>query len=173
MEMKLLAVAVSALFMASSALAAVEGESSIVTFTGSIVEETCSLDSKNLEVTMGDVSVNTFDGMYGTTTNKPFTIALNCGENAGDKSATITFTGDSASQSLGHTALVTGNTDVGVQILQGAELLKIDGSATSTPFPLTVSSSNSLDFAARYVALNATVNTGSANATANFTVHYE
>lgn len=95
MKMKLLAITVPAFFMASSALAAVEGETSTINFTGNIVEETCSLSegAKGQTVALGDVAVNTFNGTGTTTVARPFTISLeNCAP-ATYTNASITFTG--------------------------------------------------------------------------------
>ncbi|HEY4467227.1 MAG TPA: fimbrial protein [Klebsiella sp.] len=175
MKIKLVAITVSAFFMASSALAAVEGESSTINFTGNIVEETCSLaeGAKGQTVALGDVAVNTFSGAGTTTVARPFTISLeNCAP-ATYTNASITFSGQT--EGSDGTALTTSDfstTNVGIQILQNGTPLVLDGSTASASQSLT-DGANDLNFSARYVAVNDDVAAGAANGMANFTVNYE
>ncbi|HCO1253921.1 TPA: fimbrial protein [Escherichia coli] len=174
MKLKLIAAAIPALFMASSAFA-VEGETSTVQFNGNIVEDTCTLAnaSKGQTVQLGDVSVNAFSGTGSTTQGTPFTIGLEGCNPEIATTAAISFAGETVGS--GATALSTsdvGTTNVGIQILQAGTPLVLDGSATSVPQSLD-SGTNSLNFTARYVAVADDVAAGQANGTANFTVSYE
>ncbi|MEN0617379.1 fimbrial protein [Klebsiella indica] len=170
MKMKLLAIAVPALFMASSVLAA-EGDGSTINFTGNIVEQTCSLAdiSKDQTVILGDVAASTFTGSGSVSTEAPFTITLeDCP--LGTNDAVISFTGNIAG--FGNTAMSTDDIDttgVGVQILDDSVPVSLSGTVVKT----LTEGTNELEFAARYVAMGEKVKAGSANATANFTVSYQ
>lgn len=174
MNVKLIAAAIPAFFMSSSAFAA-EGETSTVQFNGNIVEDTCTLTdaSKDQVVQLGDVSVSAFSGTGTTTQGTPFTIGLEGCNPTTATTAAISFAGETVGS--GATALSTSNvstTNVGIQILQAGTPLVLDGSATSVPQSLDAGT-NSLDFTARYVAISDDVAAGPANGTANFTVNYE
>ncbi|MBJ9260673.1 type 1 fimbrial protein [Citrobacter amalonaticus] len=176
MKEKLLFIAIPALFITSSAMAAVEGETSTINFTGNVVEDTCSLSgaSKNQTVDLGDVSVNSFSGAGTTTVSKPFSITLDGCSTGTYSNASITFNGETETSSA--TTLVTdniGTTNVGIQILQNDTPLSLDGSAASDAQTLADGDGNEMKFAARYVAVNADVAAGTANGTANFTVNYQ
>ena len=173
MKLKLIAVTIPAMIMATSAFA-VEGEHSTVNFNGNIVEATCSLaaGSKDQTVTLGDVSTNAFSGANTTAAEKDFTIDLESCDTAIAQQASLTFSGETAND----TALKTSEGDttkVGIQILQGGQPLILDGSTASVPLTLTDGDENSMPFSARYIALDEAVAAGAANATANFTVSYE
>lgn len=161
-----------AILMISSSAFAIEGETSTVVFNGEIVESTCALatGSKNQVVALGTVSANSFSGAGGTSMAKEFSINLtDCNlENA--SSATVTFSGDTAADNALN---VTGGAEgVGIQILQNGTPLTLDGSTASVAQDLE-EGNNSLNFAARYVALEDDVTAGLANATASFTLNYE
>lgn len=172
MKAKFIAAAIPALFMAN-AFAAIEGESGTVNFTGQIVESTCSIapGNNNQTVDLGQVSANAFGGQGGATSAKNFSIKLaDCNTEIASQ-ASVLFSGETAND----TALKTSEgdaTNVGIQILQNGTALKLDGVTPSAAQDL-IEGENSLDFAARYVALSDEVAAGEANATANFTLQYE
>lgn len=174
MEMKLTAAALTALFFASSASAAIEGESSTVRFTGEITQATCSLatDSIDKPVELGSVASSTFHRQGDVSTSRDFAINLIECDTEVAKKVSLTFHGDTASDTALNTSAVA-TTKVGIQILQDGAPLTLDGSTPTTPQTLTDGDNNSLPFAARYVALDDNVAAGEANATAFFTLHYE
>lgn len=174
MKLKALVMAIPALLaISSSAFAAdgVQGETSTITFTGTIVASTCALDTtaQNKQVELGDYSTNAFAAAGATVAAKDFTIDLTgCDENSG--AATIAFSGNTANDT---TLSTTGGAKgVGIQILQDGAPLKLDGTTVSKPISL-VSGVNPLPFSARYISLDDKVEAGGANATANFTVFYQ
>ncbi|MBC3252456.1 fimbrial protein [Serratia fonticola] len=172
MKVKLVSAIVPALFMMSSSAFAIEGETSTVIFNGEIVESTCALaaNSKNQVVQLGSVSANTFGGAGGTSLSKEFTINLTDCNLDNATSATVTFSGDTATDKALN---VTGGAEgVGLQILQNGTPLTLDGSAASVAQELE-EGNNTMSFAARYVALADDVTAGLANATASFTLNYE
>lgn len=147
-----------------------EGETSSVTFKGSIKENTCVLgkDSVAQIVELGDVesSVLAKTGLASQPTS--FTISLN---ECASASASVTFSGDTANdESL---KVIGGATGVGIQILENGKPLKVDGSASSVVKKVGADSANDFTFSARYIALDDTIEPGEANATAQFTVKYE
>ena len=172
MKVKLISALVPAVLMMSSSAFAAEGETSTVNFTGEIVESTCALApvSKNQTVDLGQVSANVLATVNSTSQPKAFAINLTGCSLANATTATVTFSGDTAAD----TALnVTGGAaGVGLQILQNGTPLTLDGSTASAAQTLVVGN-NTLDFAARYVALAATVTAGKADAVANFTMNYQ
>lgn len=166
------AVAIPALVMTSvSAFASTnEGETSTVIFKGSIKENTCVLANDSIAqiVELGDVesSVLAKTGRASQPTN--FTISLNECDSA---SASVTFSGDTANEEALN--VTGGASGVGIQILEGGIPLKVDGSASSIVKQVGDENANDFTFAARYIALNDSINAGVANATVQFTVKYE
>lgn len=172
MKVKLISAIVPAFLMMSSSAFAIQGETSTVIFNGEIVESTCALAtaSKNQAVNLGTVSANVLGAVNSTSQSKSFSINLTDCDLDSAKTVTVTFSGDTAAD----TALkVTGGAaGVGLQILQNGTPLTLDGSTASVAQTL-VKGNNTLDFAARYVALAATVTAGKADATASFTMNYQ
>lgn len=168
-------VAIPTLVMASvTAFAAPnEGETSTVSFNGSIKENTCVLDSNSVAKTveLGDVesSVLASAGLASQPTS--FTISLN---ECASASASVTFSGDTFNDEvLKLTASPTTAAGVGIQILENGTPLKVDGSASSIIKQVGAEGANDFIFAARYIALDNTIESGTANATVQFTVKYE
>lgn len=174
MKLKLIAAAIPALFMVSSAFA-VEGESSTVNFTGNIVEDTCVLDagSQDQTVQLGDVSVSSFSGTGTVSQGTAFAIGLESCNPALAQTAAIVFSGETVGTE-GNALATSGfeTTNVGIQLQQDGAPLMLDGSASSVPQTLEVGT-NTLNFTAHYIAMADTVAAGEANGVANFTVNYE
>lgn len=168
------AVAIPALVMASaSAFAAVEGETSTIQFTGAIKENTCTLDqdSMNQKINLNTVETSVFQNGQGAASQPTnFTIAL---KDCASSTAAIFFSGDHATDEV---LKVTGGAEgVGIQILEGTKVLKVDGSGASSPKEVTPNDAAEWSFGARYVALGSAsdIKPGEANATAQFTVNYK
>ncbi|WP_312629569.1 fimbrial protein [Scandinavium sp.] len=171
---KYLAVAISALIVTSSAMAASQGESSTVKFTGSISEPTCTLSdaSKDQTVPLGDVQTTAFSGAGSTASAGDINIDLeNCSIKT-LKTATVTFKGDTANDTALKTTAVD-TTKVGIQILENGQPMKLDGSQPSGTQDLVEEGATSFKFSARYVALDEAVAAGDAGGVANFTVNYQ
>ncbi|EHF4936933.1 fimbrial protein [Enterobacter hormaechei] len=169
-------VAIPALVMASaSAFAAVEGETSTIQFTGAIKENTCTLDqgSLNQKINLNTVETSVFQGGQGAASQPTnFTIAL---KDCAKSSASVFFSGDHVEGNAEALKVTGGAKGVGIQILEGATVLKVDGSAPSSPKEVDVDKAAEWSFGARYVALGSAsaIEAGEANATAQFTVNYE
>ncbi|MEG5552324.1 fimbrial protein [Enterobacter wuhouensis] len=174
MNIRMLSVAISLLTAALPA-SAIEGESSTINFTGNITEATCALTTGGgpLSVVLGDVAANTLKqaGLYSTAND--FTIGLEDCDVSVANQASVTFSGDTASDTALKTrAGAMAASGVGIQILQNGQPLILDGSTASAEVALTTGS-NSLPFSARYIALDENVTAGRADATANFTMNYQ
>ncbi|CAI0832833.1 fimbrial protein [Serratia quinivorans] len=173
------------LISASSAFAA----DGTLNFTGDIKDTTCVVDfgtgGTSLSIPMGTFNKSAFSGGSGTTSNATkFAIKLKTCPTAYTK-ATVEFDGTADTNNSKVLALTKGTTadpsatGVGIQISDkdGAVLALKTASAS---YPLTAGDAsdptkdvtNDLDFTARYIATAATVTSGTANATANFTVKY-
>ena len=165
-------VTLPALLMASTSTFAAtsEGETSTISFYGTIKENTCVLDGDSLakEIDLGTVESSVLAQPGRASLPTSFTISLKDCQAA---SASLTFSGDTAND---ETLSVTGGaTGVGIQILEKGVPLKVDGSASSAIKAVGPTSTNDFTFAARYIALSDTIKTGNANATAQFTVKYQ
>lgn len=158
---------------ATNALAA-DGK---ITFNGSITDVACTVDSssKDMTVTLGNVSRTSLDGSAGKTAAPvSFNIKLtNCPVAINGKNASVIFDGISANND--NTALKL-TQDTGVATGVGVQISDNSGSIVplftpSSSYPL-VTGVNSLGFTARYVSLTNAVTAGPANAVSNFTIAY-
>lgn len=157
------------MFMTSSVMAA----DGTINFTGSITDQTCTVGN-SVSVNLEKVAKSALDGGSGKkAAPTPFTISLtDCPDTVTGASVTFDGTPDSVNQTLLALDSGTGNaTGVGIEIAD----------KNGTPIPVhtrspdfTLSSgSNSLEFLARYVSTGATVGTGKANGTSQFTIAYK
>lgn len=177
------ALATTTLLTASATFAA----DGTLSFTGDIKDTTCVVDfggasGTALTIPMGTFAKSAFSGGAGTTANaSKFSVKLKTCPVAYTK-ATVEFDGTPDSNDSKVLALTAGTgadapaSGVGVQIIDkdGTVLPLKTASASYALVSGTTASdnTNSLDFTARYVATAATVTSGKANATANFTVKY-
>lgn len=160
------------MFCSYGAIAA-DGE---IKFTGSIIDQTCSIDStsRNQTIPLGKIAKNALSGSVGAKAAATHfsLIVKSCPETI--TGGTVKFDGDGDSLYPNLLALDAGSgtaTGVAVQIADktGKE---IPLHYSSSEFPLTTGT-NTLDFTARYVSTSSTVTVGSANATAQFTIIYK
>lgn len=169
-------VAIPALVMASaSAFAAVEGETSTIQFKGAIKENTCTLDqgSMNQVINLNTVETSVFQNGQGSASQPTnFTIAL---KDCDSSKASVFFSGDPVEGNDEALKVTGGAKGVGIQIVEGANVLKVDGSAPSSIKEVNATDATEWLFGARYVALGSAsaIEAGEANATAQFTVNYE
>ncbi|MBA7843253.1 type 1 fimbrial protein [Klebsiella sp. RHBSTW-00484] len=167
---------IPALVMASTCAFAVrEGETSTVTFKGSIKENTCVLTKASAAqvVILGDVESSVLASANSASQPTNFTISLDECDSA---NASITFSGTTATDEVlsitGKESVASG---VGIQILNSSTYLpvKVDGSAPAATMEVGADKANEFNFAARYFALGDNISAGEANATAQFTVKYQ
>lgn len=148
-----------------------------VKFTGSITDAPCVVNAstEGLPVELGQYRASDFSKVGDTSSPKTFNISLsNCAVDTYTK-ASVTFNGLTSSGD--NTILSTDGGDssatgVGIQILKKNITLALDGSKASETTSLT-EGNNNLAFQARYIAKNATVTPGQANASADFTITYQ
>ncbi|EPS0499543.1 fimbrial protein [Escherichia coli] len=171
MKIKLTILVISALSLPVSH-AAVEGERSTLSFTGKIVESTCSLDtsSDKQNIDLGTISANVFNGSNTFSEQQAFTIQLNDCSTSAYSNATLTFRGDTINSNT-ELNVTGGATNLGLQILENGTPLAMDGSS-STADKALVNGTNIFDLTTRYIALDNTVGVGAANASVNFMVEY-
>lgn len=161
---------ISAAFI-SSAFAA-DGK---INFVGKITDESCTVTNNManpLTVTLGNVAKTAFAGAGSTAAPTKFTIALTKCPSSVTK-ATVKFDGQSDAVKNSILALTA---ETGVATGVGIELADNNNNViplftASASYPL-VEGSNNLDFVARYYATSATVTSGPANSTSNFTLIY-
>jgi type 1 fimbria pilin len=147
-----------------------------VNITGSITDNTCSVSaaSKNMTVSMGNVSSKIFYRAGDGTAYRAFSISLEkCGGAASHVSVTFAGTTDSQDASL---LTLTGGagaaTGMGVGIYdKDKNLIPLNTSSEGEDL-VPNQASVTLSFYARYVANGATVASGIANATGTFKLTY-
>lgn len=159
-------------------------EDGTVTINGKVITTTCQVDanSKNLTVTLPTVSTAALDAANKTTGRTPFSIKLTgCDSNTAQ--ARIYFEPDPA-----NTDLTTGNLlnkptgsaaqNVQVQILKKDGATKIDLSQDvagqgADYINVANQAAASLDYYARYVAVNGAAGAGEVKSVVNYTVDYK
>lgn len=171
MKKNLLAVAVLSASAFTSSVFAADGALNI---TGSIIEKSCTVDtdSQNKQIVLGKIGKTAFDANK-TAGAKAFNLVLTGCPNT-VSSATVRFDGTQIQGQSGLLALTADAdkaTGIGVQLLDDASNV-INIGNDSRVYDLEENKDNVLGFVARYYAYD-TVNAGSANATANFTVAYQ
>lgn len=145
-------------------------------FTGSITDQTCTVDSgsQSLNVDLGKVAQTALNGAAGMKASPTrFTLNLSdCPDTVTGASVKFDGTSDGTNQNL--LALDNGT---GVATGVGIEIADKNGAViplhtVSTDYTLA-EGANTLDFVARYVSTGAAVTTGAANGTSQFTISYK
>lgn len=169
----------ASLMLAGHALA----EDGVVHFVGEIVDTTCEVTSDTADqiVPLGKVSKNAFSGVGSLASPQKFSIKLeNCP--ATYTQAAVRFDGTEA---VG-TPLTAGNpgdftgtgqaiaaTGVGIRIFNQSDNSQVKLYNDSAYTAIDAEGKAEMKFIARYVATNATVTAGTANADSQFTVEYK
>lgn len=148
-----------------------------INFIGTITDTACTITNSPtnpLNVTLGSVSKTAFNGAGSTAAPTKFSIELtNCPVTV--TGATVKFDGTSANSdntALKLTQVAGVATGVGIQ-LSDATGAVVPLYTASSVYPLS-EGTNELNFIARYLALTdtASITTGSANSTSQFTIAY-
>ncbi|EIO7469649.1 fimbrial protein [Salmonella enterica subsp. enterica] len=172
------AVLFTAMGIASSAMAS-DGQ---VNFKGKIIEAGCQINGNvtdTQDVTLGEVSKTALAGAGTTAATTKFSLVLTaCPADLLGKPVSVKYDGTPDSVNNDYLQL-TGYGDAGVAKGVAIQLLNSDGSDLplyTASKPVTLASDaaeeTTLDFFARYVATEATVEGGDANGVANFTLTY-
>ncbi|WP_071608889.1 fimbrial protein [Entomohabitans teleogrylli] len=155
-----------------------DGGDGVVNFTGSISDDTCTVatSAQTVNVELGTIATSNLSGSADRkAAPTSFKIALeNCP--SAINSANIKFDGKRDTDNSALLQLTNYGTNgvaegVAVGIYDKSDNL-IPLYSASSDYPL-VAGNNELEFVARYVSTSNTVNPGSANATANFTLSYK
>ncbi|MDZ4034389.1 fimbrial protein [Kluyvera ascorbata] len=167
----------SACFMVMASVAGnVQAADGTIKFTGSITDQTCTVDSvsQNLNVDLGNVAQTALDGAPGMKASPArFTLNLTgCPDTVTGANVKFDGTSDGTNQNL--LALDSGT---GIATGVGIEIADKNGTAiplhsASADYSLT-EGANMLDFVARYVSTGTAVTTGTANGTSQFTINYK
>ncbi|AZD09517.1 hypothetical protein C4K26_4123 [Pseudomonas chlororaphis] len=168
---------IAAALLAGSAFATMaHAADGTINFTGNITDATCTVtpSTANQTVRLGDVASSGLTAVGATSAPSRFNIVLTaCPATA--TSATIKFDGPSDAANSSLLALTAGAgvaTGVGVGLYEQDAVTQIPVGGTSASRTLSTTVDTTFNFIAKYVATNATVVAGSANATSAFTVSY-
>jgi major type 1 subunit fimbrin (pilin) len=143
-----------------------------IKFTGQVLDSTCTLDSKSLDVPMGAVTVDAF-ATAGTTGRKvPFQINLsNCNAKLSGVRVELDGPGDSIQpEFLGLDTGAAAAKGIAIELLD-KDAKRVPINSASNEYAIT-EGSNALDFGARYISTADAVSAGDANASAAFTLLY-
>ncbi|MBV4368514.1 fimbrial protein [Erwinia sp. BNK-24-b] len=179
--MKKLCTALTTVALMTMGLSAAAADG-VINFKGSIIDAACTVDldgsgASTMNVTLGNVNKTAFSGVGstagGTASTTQFNVLLkNCPESvttAKVKFDGIAYAGDNTVLALTQEKGVA--TGIGIQLSDSNGIRPLF--TESTPYVLTSgSTTNKLDFYARYIQKAATVTAGPANAVATFTVNY-
>lgn len=146
-----------------------------VNITGDIHNNTCTVNTKDLNVDMGSIAAKQFYTAGVSTTPVKFSIALkDCG--AAAKSVAVIFSGTAAATGSSLLALdkTTGAaTGLGIAILDDKKSA-IPVNSASHGYPLIAGvAAATLDFFAQYTSFNQKVTAGVASASVTFNMTYQ
>ena len=168
--MKLLTLLVAFSGITHTALAA----DGTVKFKGNILDTACTVDSGSADqtVTLGDIAKAAFKAKDDTAAPTKFSIKLTACPTG---TVNVKFDGVSDPANLDLLKLDTGQTATGVAIqITDAQnnLIKLHESNSLSAVTVATDKTATMNFIARYQATSATVGSGTANATSQFTVIY-
>lgn len=159
-----------------------------INFNGSVVAAPCAVDnsSDGQSVTLGQIATNELASKGATGSAVPFSIKLigcdlspqaSAAEGTTNYTkASITFSGSNLdATTLQVSADGAGQLpaeNVGIQIMQANKAVNVDGTKSTITQDL-IAGTNEIPFTATYVATDASVVAGAANASVNFRVNYE
>jgi type 1 fimbria pilin len=145
---------------------------------------TCTVTTPSIVVPLGDVARNSFLGLGSTSREQSLDIGLNCTGGATGVVATVYATltdqtnPSNVSSTLSLTAASTAK-GVGIQVLNGTNVLsfgpdsKTIGNKNQWSAGQTGNGTFNIPLKARYVQTAATINAGTANGIATFTIGYQ
>lgn len=147
-----------------------------INFTGTITDVACTVDTSSASqtVNLGTVSSKAFTASGSTAAPTRFGITLtNCPATA--TKASVKFSGPTNSANTSILALTSGSdtaTGVGIGIYEQDATTLIPVGSTSASKTLSSDANTTLNYIAKYVSTAASVGTGTANATSDFTIVY-
>ncbi|WP_379934553.1 fimbrial protein [Enterobacter sichuanensis] len=148
-----------------------------INFTGEVIDSACTVVnglSNPLTVSLGKFAKSAFTGSGSTTSTTRFSIQLkNCPDTV--TSASVTFGGTPDGNNKDILAVTSGTgtaSGVGVQLLDKTQT-PLSLYTSSAAYTLTSgTTTNDLEFGARYIQTGGTVSAGVANAASTFTIVY-
>lgn len=190
MNMKKVVIAIGAVMAmsASSAYAAGDASTNVVTvtggtvhFRGSLVDAACSVSTDSVDqiVDLGQHPLHDFKTIGDKSELRPFTIKLEDCDTTVATTAAVAFSGSVDSTNSDLLAVDSSGSNeasaagVGIQILdESSKVVKPDGSTFSTAHKL-IDGENILNFKSQYVSTVASPTAGQANADATFIMQYQ
>ncbi|WP_413504028.1 fimbrial protein [Serratia grimesii] len=174
MKLKAIATVIPALFSVSAFAADIEGGTSRVTFTGKVIEASCTVsqDSLNQVIDMGTIAAGDLSqARKGKERN--FNIKVSgCNDTDGLAKAYVIFKGATTNQDSTILSTTGNNDTVGIEIKHNGQPVILDGEAKTADVKIGGDGNALFNFTANYVALQDNVETGDANASADFTIFY-
>lgn len=145
-------------------------------------QPTCAVISPSIMVPLNNIPIRTFTGVGSTSPNVPLMIQLQCEGGSSTNHVYVTLTDETNSANTSTTlSLALGSTakGIGIQVLNGTTVLGY-GPDSSVPgntnqwFAGTVGAGGyNIPLTARYVQTTPTVEAGTANGIASFTMSYQ
>jgi len=174
---KLIIAGIVAGMACASVSAFASGGEGQINFTGEIIDSACTVVnglSNPLDVSLGKVAKSAFTGSGSTTSTTRFSIQLkDCPETV--TSAAVTFGGTPDGGNSNVLAVTTGTgtaTGIGIQLLNKTEN-PLSLYTASAGYTLTSgTTTNDLEFGARYIQTGSSITAGPANAVSTFTIVY-
>ncbi|WP_337264089.1 MULTISPECIES: fimbrial protein [unclassified Serratia (in: enterobacteria)] len=170
----IVATLVAAAAMTAASAFAADGT---INFTGSVIDQACEVNggSNTLTVTMGNVAKSALAVPGNTAAATAFTLNVKNCPSTTDGNVQVSFDGKNVDGNTEVLALTNAGTPgvakgVGIQLYDKSQN-KLPLNTASTTYALS-NGDATLDFVARYIATNATVEAGSADAAVNFTIIY-
>ncbi|MEP8861262.1 fimbrial protein (plasmid) [Enterobacter asburiae] len=182
---------ISSLIVASAFISGIAQAATVnggtVNFEGELVNAACAVKTQNLTVPMGQFRTASFASVGATSGSVPFNIELTgCDSSIGGTAATGTTPAVPGRVAVGFTGVVDSTNPNALALSAGAGSasgvalrildkrgtpVALDGTAgTATPM---MNGDMKLPFSASYISTAATVQAGTANATALFTLTYQ
>jgi type 1 fimbria pilin len=145
---------------------------------------TCTVTTPSITVSMGNVARNSFTGVGSTSPAQPLNIGLNCSGGATGVVATVytTLTDQTSPSNVSSTLSLTSASTakgVGIQVLNGTNIVsygadsKTIGNKNQWVAGQTGNGTFNIPLTARYVQTATTINAGTANGIATFTISYQ
>ncbi|MEB5978547.1 fimbrial protein [Enterobacter vonholyi] len=141
--------------------------------SGTVSALSCSLSETNINVAIGDIPVDSFNGVGSVSPTADFDIGLTCNR---DANVSVSLNGVHSNETSDNTVIALSETGkqasgIGVQILNNGTPLAIGSTV-----PLKTLKGNNLatfPFSARYYQTSSKITAGNANATATLDIVYQ
>ncbi|TFZ51995.1 type 1 fimbrial protein [Serratia proteamaculans] len=164
-----------ALALFSGVISAANAADGTINFEGSVLETACTATASSSTVQMGAISKVALGNVGATSLGKPVVVTLSSCP-AAATTATITFAGNPDADNNQLFKIVGGSgtaaTGIGLALYDADGKTLISPNAISAAKTLSATTDTVYNFTAKYMATQAAVTGGDANASTSFTVNY-